>query len=89
MFTISLSYCPQNDETNNNDSSELVDLEDIGPKSTSSQSKLPLVTKRKSGAFENSLSSIPESPDTDFSKSWKDVLGSPPSLGETKVGYGI
>lgn len=73
------------DEDSNVNSDSVRDIEDIGHSSAAAHLMLPLATKRKSSVLDNS--SNPRSSDPDLSKSWMEVLGPPPAIGETKVGF--
>ena len=64
------------------DSATIGDLEDFGGKRSLTSPNIPIVHKRRKvdKKVENS-----EFLESDLLKSWKEVLGNPPSMGITKV----
>ena len=56
-----------------------MDIEDLGQPKTLKPSK-PVTNKRKrDGAFSQAIS------EDELNKSWREILGDPPPMGETKV----
>lgn len=72
--------CPKPTANQNNGNSSSSDIEDIA--NTTPTFKKPIATVSKRKRLPNSNN---EFEDVDFSKSWKEVLGSPPPVGTTKV----
>ncbi|KAF7989243.1 hypothetical protein HCN44_007840 [Aphidius gifuensis] len=67
----------QVEETNENDQhQDIQDIEDSAGGSSTVNRPIPVVTKRKR---------VSQEEDSDLSKSWKEVLGSPPSQGSTRA----
>ena len=82
------------DEANDN-CSPMRDIEDIGGKTSNPLAGKPVAVKRKhdqgnmdsfvSGGNSQSQSCKQGNPEVRLNQSWRDVLGSPPPVGETKV----
>ncbi|XP_028400533.1 DNA polymerase epsilon catalytic subunit A-like [Dendronephthya gigantea] len=83
MFSVVPKSKAPADEDSNVNSDSVRDIEDIGHSSTTAHSTLPVATKRKSSVLNNSSNT--QSSDADLSKSWMEVLGPPPPIGETKA----
>ncbi|XP_062890220.1 DNA polymerase epsilon catalytic subunit A isoform X2 [Mobula hypostoma] len=61
--------------------SEIQDLEDLGNAKQGPQPVIPISTKRRRGGNEESQEG---SQDLELTQSWREILGPPPPLGETK-----
>ncbi|XP_043787268.1 DNA polymerase epsilon catalytic subunit 1 [Apis laboriosa] len=67
----------EKDNDHNSESSDICDVEDIAGKAPIFKQPIPIANKRKrQNSEENELENA--------NKNWKDVLGSPPSMGTTK-----
>ena len=86
----SLNDDNNNQESENQNSSQSLDIEDLAGKGPSSAGR-PVATKRKRGqmSLESSLSGGNSQQNdgqlSQLSKSWKEVLGEPPKWGPNKV----
>lgn len=74
------SNCPKPSPNQINGNSSSSDIEDIGNGQATFKKPLATVSKRK-----RPVNSDNEFEDVDFNKSWKEVLGSPPPVGTTRV----
>lgn len=81
------------DQDSQSSSSQINDIEDFGRGSRPNGTFKPMATKRKRDQMEGNSGSIDKRSSkrgveaVDLTKSWRDVLGDPPSWGPLKVRY--
>lgn len=73
--------CPKPSLNESRASTSSSDIEDTCNQTPTFKKPIATVIKRK-----RAVNSDNEFEDVDFNKSWKEVLGSPPPIGTTKVG---